>query len=166
MLEHRQRPKLHGKLLLIVGELDNNVPPESTLRLADALIKAGKDFDLVVVPGAGHGMGGAYGSRRMQDFFVRHLHGIEPPDRNAPRETRVARQTSGANDGPLDLSAIASIGPISKIADRFRSDEASLRRYYVVEQSPTTHARFRKFYADWLAAVLTLPESAIANGNR
>ena len=158
--------KLQGKLMLILGELDDNVPIESTLRLADALIKAGKDFDLVFVPGAGHGMGGEYGSRRMRDFFVRHLLGTETPDRNAPRETRVARQTSGSNDGPLDLSAIASIGPISKIADRFRSDEASLRRYYVVEQSPTTHARFRKFYADWLAAVLTLPESAIADGNR
>jgi dienelactone hydrolase len=73
---------LRGKLLLIVGEMDTNVPPESTFRLADALIKAGKDFDLVVVPGAGHGMGGAYGTRRMNDFFVRHLLGQEPPDRN------------------------------------------------------------------------------------
>ncbi len=76
--------KLTGKLMLIVGEMDNNVPTESTYRLADALIKAGKDFDLVVVPGAGHGMGGPYGDRRLRDFFVRHLHGIEPPDRNAP----------------------------------------------------------------------------------
>jgi dipeptidyl aminopeptidase/acylaminoacyl peptidase len=77
--------RLRGKLLLIVGELDNNVPPESTFRLADALIKAGKDFDLIVVPGAGHGMGGAYGVRRKNDFFVRHLLGQEPPDRNADR---------------------------------------------------------------------------------
>jgi dipeptidyl aminopeptidase/acylaminoacyl peptidase len=76
--------RLRGKLMLIVGELDNNVPPESTLRFADALIKAGKDFDLVVVPGAGHGMGGAYGNRRMHDFFVRHLQNVDPPDRNAP----------------------------------------------------------------------------------
>jgi dienelactone hydrolase len=75
-------PKLEGKLLLIVGEMDTNVPPESTLRLVDALIKARKDFDLLVVPGAGHGMGGAYGNRRMLDFFVCHLHGLEPPDRN------------------------------------------------------------------------------------
>jgi dipeptidyl aminopeptidase/acylaminoacyl peptidase len=67
--------RLKGKLLLIVGEMDTNVPPESTLRLADALIKADKDFDLIVVPGAGHGMGGAYGARRMRDFFVRHLLG-------------------------------------------------------------------------------------------
>jgi dipeptidyl aminopeptidase/acylaminoacyl peptidase len=76
--------RLQGKLMLIVGELDNNVPPESTFRLADALIKAGKDFDLVVVPGAGHGMGGTYGDRRLKDFFIRHLHGVEPPDRNTP----------------------------------------------------------------------------------
>jgi dipeptidyl aminopeptidase/acylaminoacyl peptidase len=76
---------LTGKLLLIVGEKDTNVPPESTLRVVDALIKAGKDFDLLVVPGLGHSNGGAYGTRRMQDFFVRHLQGIEPPDRNRAR---------------------------------------------------------------------------------
>ena len=89
--------RLQGKLLLIVGELDTNVPPESTLRLADALIKAGKDFDFVVVPGAGHGMGGAYGTRRLQDFFVRHLQGIEPPDRNAPAK-RPAEPTPPKKD--------------------------------------------------------------------
>ncbi|HMC12475.1 MAG TPA: prolyl oligopeptidase family serine peptidase, partial [Pirellulaceae bacterium] len=77
--------KLRGKLMLIVGEMDTNVPTESTFRLADALIKAGKDFDLVVVPGAGHGMGGTYGTRRMHDFFVRHLLGQEPPDRNGDK---------------------------------------------------------------------------------
>jgi dipeptidyl aminopeptidase/acylaminoacyl peptidase len=74
--------RLRGKLLLIVGEMDTNVPTESTYRLCDALIKAGKDFDFVMVPGAGHGMGGNYGQRRLQDFFVRHLKGEEPPDRN------------------------------------------------------------------------------------
>jgi dipeptidyl aminopeptidase/acylaminoacyl peptidase len=69
--------RLEGKLLLIVGEMDRNVPPESTMRFADALIKSDKDFDLLVVPGAGHGMGGAYGQRRMHQFFVRHLIGDE-----------------------------------------------------------------------------------------
>jgi len=78
--------RLRGKLFLIVGELDRNVPPESTMRLVDALIKAEKDFDLLVIPGGGHGMGGSYGQRRMQDFFVRHLLGIEPPDRNAENQ--------------------------------------------------------------------------------
>src|SRR5262245_44591107 len=75
--------RLRSKLLVIVGEMDTNVPPESTLRVVDALVKANKDFEMLVVPGAGHGMGGAYGSRRQRDFFVRHLHGVEPPDRNA-----------------------------------------------------------------------------------
>jgi dipeptidyl aminopeptidase/acylaminoacyl peptidase len=75
--------RLRGKLMLILGELDTNVPPESTLRFTDALIRAGKDFDLIFVPGAGHGSGGAYGQRRMLDFFTRHLLGVEPPDRNA-----------------------------------------------------------------------------------
>ncbi|MFP6613832.1 MAG: prolyl oligopeptidase family serine peptidase [Pirellulales bacterium] len=75
--------RLRGKLLLIVGELDRNVPPESTMRLAAALIKANKDFDLVVAPGAGHGGGGRHGDRRRKDFFRRHLLGVEPPDRNA-----------------------------------------------------------------------------------
>jgi dipeptidyl aminopeptidase/acylaminoacyl peptidase len=74
---------LQGKLFLIVGEMDSNVPPESTMRVVDALVRARKDFDLLVVPNGGHGMGGAYGQRRMEDFFVRHLQGVEPPNRNS-----------------------------------------------------------------------------------
>jgi dipeptidyl-peptidase-4 len=70
--------KLQGKLLLIVGELDRNVDPASTMQVVNALIKANKDFELLVVPGAGHGLGGAYGARRMQDFLVRNLLGVEP----------------------------------------------------------------------------------------
>ena len=53
------------------------------MRVVDALIKARKDFDLIVVPGMGHSDGGVYGERRRWDYFVRHLHGVEPPDRNA-----------------------------------------------------------------------------------
>ncbi len=74
--------RLRGHLLLIVGELDTNVPPESTLRFADGLIRANKDFDLLVIPNGGHSMGGTYGNRRMQDFFVRHLMDEDPPNRN------------------------------------------------------------------------------------
>jgi len=74
--------RLRGRLLLIVGEMDTNVPPESTFRVADALVKANKDFELLMVPGMGHSDGGGYGRRRTQDLFVRHLHGVEPPDRN------------------------------------------------------------------------------------
>ncbi|OMP79967.1 S9 family peptidase [[Flexibacter] sp. ATCC 35208] len=74
--------KLKGKLLLIVGEADNNVPPESTYRVVDALIKANKDFDLLVVPGMGHSDGGPYGRLKKRDFFVKNLLGVTPPDRN------------------------------------------------------------------------------------
>ena len=74
--------RLKGKLLLIVGELDKNVPPESTYRLVDALINANKDFDFIMVPGAGHGGDGRHGQRRRVDFFRKHLMGIEPPNYN------------------------------------------------------------------------------------
>ncbi|MDA7950798.1 MAG: prolyl oligopeptidase family serine peptidase [Pirellulaceae bacterium] len=74
--------RLQGKLLLIVGELDTNVPPESTLRVADALIKANKDFDYLAIPGMGHSGGGSYGERRRRDFFIKHLQGVETPDWN------------------------------------------------------------------------------------
>lgn len=74
--------KLRGNLLLVVGEADENVPPESTFRLADALIKANKNFDFLCVPGMGHGDGGAYGRWKKRDFFVKHLLRAEPPNRN------------------------------------------------------------------------------------
>ncbi len=75
-------PKLQGKLLLIVGEMDTNVDPASTLQVVHALIKADKDFDLLVIPGSDHGSAESpYGTRRRQDFFVRHLLGVEPRNR-------------------------------------------------------------------------------------
>jgi dienelactone hydrolase len=75
--------KLQGSLMLIVGEADNNVPPESTYRVADALIKAGKNFDFLPMPGMDHTDGGPYGRLRKRDFFVLHLLGVRPPDRNS-----------------------------------------------------------------------------------
>lgn len=74
--------KLEGNLLLIVGEGDTNVPPESTYRLADALIKAGKTFEFLTMPGMNHTDGGPYGRIRKRDFFVKHLLDVDPPDRN------------------------------------------------------------------------------------
>jgi len=75
--------RLKGRLLLINGEMDDNVDPASTEQLVNALIKAGKDFEYVFVPGARHiSNGGTYGSRKRRDFFVKHLLGVEPPDWN------------------------------------------------------------------------------------
>ena len=70
---------LRRPLMLVVGEMDDNVDPASTMQLANALIKAGKDFELVVIPGARHTMGESFGEHKRYDFFVRHLLGVEPP---------------------------------------------------------------------------------------
>jgi dipeptidyl-peptidase-4 len=75
--------RLEGELLLIVGELDRNVDPASTMQVVDALIDADKDFELLVMPGVGHGASGTeYGRRRTIDFFERHL---LDEDRRDPR---------------------------------------------------------------------------------
>ena len=70
---------LQGKLLLAHGMLDDNVPPSNTLLVVQALIEAEKDFDLVVFPEARHGFGnGRYFMKKRWDYFVEHLHGVEP----------------------------------------------------------------------------------------
>lgn len=70
---------LSRPLILVVGELDDNVDPASTMQVANALIKANKDFELVVIPGAHHTMGEDFGEHKRYDFFVRHLMGVTPP---------------------------------------------------------------------------------------
>jgi fermentation-respiration switch protein FrsA (DUF1100 family) len=72
--------RLQGDVLLIVGELDTNVDPSSTLQVVDALIKADKPFDLLVIPGADHTSGGDYGQHKRMDYFVQHLLGVDPPE--------------------------------------------------------------------------------------
>lgn len=66
-------------LMLVVGELDDNVDPASTMQVVNALVKAGKDFELVVVPGAHHTMGEDFGEHKRYDFFVRNLLKKTPP---------------------------------------------------------------------------------------
>jgi dipeptidyl aminopeptidase/acylaminoacyl peptidase len=72
---------LKGKLLLAHGTVDNNVPPDNTLLVVDALIKANKDFDLLMLPNQVHGYGSMtnYMTRRRWDYFVKNLLGAEPP---------------------------------------------------------------------------------------
>lgn len=71
-----------GKLFLAHGEMDDNVTPHLTMRLVDALMKANKDFDLLIIPNAEHSLlvHNAYWVRRRWDYFVRHLMGETPPD--------------------------------------------------------------------------------------
>jgi dipeptidyl-peptidase-4 len=72
---------LKGHLLLAHGTMDTNVPPDNTLLVVDALIKANKDFDLLMIPNANHGYAEAsqYMTRRRWDYFVRYLAGGTPP---------------------------------------------------------------------------------------
>lgn len=71
--------KLTRPLMLVVGEMDDNVDPASTMQVANALIKANKDFDFLVLPGEKHTMGGTYGEHKRFDFFVKHLMDKEAP---------------------------------------------------------------------------------------
>ncbi|PZQ63069.1 MAG: S9 family peptidase [Sphingomonas taxi] len=84
--------KLQGKLLLVVGEQDSNVDPASTMQVVDALIRADKDFELLLVPNGEHSAGRssgpvAYGQRREYDFFLRTLGGAQQASaaRRSPR---------------------------------------------------------------------------------
>jgi dipeptidyl aminopeptidase/acylaminoacyl peptidase len=72
---------LKGKLMLAHGLMDNNVPPQNTLLVVEALEKANKDYDLVIFPNSAHGYGSysPYMMRRRWDYFVKNLMGTEPP---------------------------------------------------------------------------------------
>src|SRR5690606_8685434 len=88
-----QAHRLKGKLLLVHGDVDENVPVSATLRLVDALIRANKDFEMLIMPNQYHGLGGhPYFIKKRWDFFVRHLLGVEPP-----AEFRVGERERVAN---------------------------------------------------------------------
>ena len=70
---------LKGKLMLVVGEMDDNVDPSSSYQVVNALQKANKDFEFILIPGAHHTMGESYGEHKRYDFFVKNLLGVEPP---------------------------------------------------------------------------------------
>jgi dienelactone hydrolase len=71
--------QLKGKLLLMHGDMDDNVHPAMTIQVVDELIKANKDFDLIIAPNRAHGLNEPYFIRRRWDYFVRHLLGKQPP---------------------------------------------------------------------------------------
>lgn len=82
LLNARLAGNLKGKLLLMHGELDDNVHPAQTMQVVDALIAANKDFDFLLLPGENHSVGGktaAFFYRKQWDYFVRYLLGKEPP---------------------------------------------------------------------------------------
>ena len=88
--------RLQGKVLLVVGELDQNVDPASTMQVVNQLIRHNKNFDLLVIPGAGHGSGGTYGDHKRFDFFAKHLLGVDPPEWKA-LEDAMKKSTSSTS---------------------------------------------------------------------
>lgn len=68
--------------MLILGEIDDNVDPSSTMQVIDELIKADKEFEFVILPGVRHTEGEEYGERKRRDFFVRNLLKQETPNWN------------------------------------------------------------------------------------
>jgi hypothetical protein len=74
--------RLQGKALIIIGEMDDNVDPASSLQVVNALVKAKKHFDMLFIPGQSHGVGVLATQHYLQDYFVHNLLGVEPPDWN------------------------------------------------------------------------------------
>jgi dipeptidyl aminopeptidase/acylaminoacyl peptidase len=94
---------LKGHLMLVHGTMDDNVPPNNTLLVVDALIKANKDFDLIMVPNAHHGYGADsyYIMRRRWDYFVKYLAGGTPPhEYKMPSLEEIQRKLNAS--GPSD----------------------------------------------------------------
>jgi dipeptidyl-peptidase 4 len=93
---------LKGKLLLAHGSMDNNVPMNNTLLVVEALIKANKDFDLLIIPNVAHGYGEAsqYMARRRWDYFVKNLAGNIPPHEYEMKS--YASIMSAMHGGPYD----------------------------------------------------------------
>jgi dipeptidyl aminopeptidase/acylaminoacyl peptidase/uncharacterized membrane protein YgcG len=160
--------RLRGKLLLIVGEMDTNVPPESTYRLCDALIKADKDFDFVMVPNANHGMGGAYGQRRMNDFFVRHL--LKAVEKVDPSVARTALADEKPKDEKpkemakppeeivnLDLEDVnLDKSEMRGVIERYQVDLRSFQRTLPPASSPERDEQVRDFANKWLGQLAKL----------
>lgn len=95
--------RLQGHLLLVTGDMDMNVDPASTLQVADRLIKAGKDFDLLVVPGGDHGAGGDYGKRRLLDSSCAGCSSRQRRTGTTPRQRHRRRRRDSPGSGlPAD----------------------------------------------------------------
>jgi dienelactone hydrolase len=89
--------RLEGKALIIVGEMDTNVDPASSMQVVNALVKAHKHFDMLYIPGQNHGVGVLSTEHYRDDYFVHHLLAVEPPDWN--RVSLPAPETSTGGSG-------------------------------------------------------------------
>jgi dipeptidyl aminopeptidase/acylaminoacyl peptidase len=89
--------KLKGRVLIIIGELDSNVDPTSSLQVVNALVKANKHFDMLYIPGQNHGVGSIAGQHYRDDYFVHYLLGVEPPDWNKVSLQPEPAEPAGSN---------------------------------------------------------------------
>jgi dipeptidyl aminopeptidase/acylaminoacyl peptidase len=103
--------KLKGHLMLVIGEFDTNVDPATGYQVANALIQAGKYFDLLVVPNGGHGAGGQYAIRKRNDFFVQWLLGVQPPNWNGSEDVLSVGSTERLPDEPQQMQSSFYDGP-------------------------------------------------------
>jgi hypothetical protein len=135
--------RLGSALHLMVGELDDNVPPESTMRFVDALIKANKDFELLVVPGARHSNGGGYGVRKRNEFFVKHL----APQTPFPIVTRSVSEGIASTSQSTAIAASSLVMPpppaFFEIVDERDREEAKkfYEKYTEVNGLPVVAAK-------------------------
>jgi dipeptidyl aminopeptidase/acylaminoacyl peptidase len=97
---------LQGHLLLMAGDMDDNVHPANTIQVINELIKANKDFDFILAPDHAHGLQESYYIRRRWDYFVRYLAGKEPP-----KEYEIKQPASGPGSGNPDPDAPPAIIP-------------------------------------------------------
>jgi dipeptidyl-peptidase 4 len=90
-------PQLRGKLFLAHGDVDENVPMPATIKLVDALVKANKNFDFLIMPNRPHGFGNdPYFVRRRWDYFVKNLLGVDPPDFQIGRPHTTSTSQAGS----------------------------------------------------------------------
>lgn len=159
--------RLGGKLMLIVGELDQNVPPESTLRVVDALIKANKDFDLLVIPGLGHSSGGSYGQRRRVEFFQRHLINSPSPSQGSALDAGLKDTSKDDTDQaraqqvPSDEERASLTNRVSRIEAYYQADLGSLTRFHDMPESQTRFDRLSQFYRDWVKTLESIDQQSL-----
>lgn len=104
---------LRGKLLLMHGDMDDNVHPAMTIQVVDELIKANRSFDLIMAPNRAHGLNEAYFIRRRWDYFVEHLGKATPPDNY--RMTPAAGQGGFSTDDTPDWNDLWNRGAFDEL---------------------------------------------------
>jgi len=144
---------LNGDLLLIVGELDTNVPPESTVRLVDALIKADKTFDFLMIPGLGHSDGGNYGRQRTRDFFVEKLQPELPATSGA--------SVSAAENLFQQIKDLGKSSPWDAITHRYTVDRDLLMRRLPIDIAPQRIGQLDHFLTTWQKTIESHAESEL-----